>query len=128
MILKVLPKTVGFNIEIHGGQFGSTNAWDANAVVDRVLHLAYEEGGQGGRPIVFSSEDPLACTMLNWKQPNHAVFFATRAGYNADRGDNRRNSIKEAVRFARQENLLGIVCDARPLVSHSTLFLIFFPL
>ena len=45
--------------------------------------------------------------MLSLKQPNYPVFFLTESGcekYN----DPRTNSLHEAVRFARQTDLMGM--------------------
>ncbi|KAI8799690.1 hypothetical protein BJ742DRAFT_844824 [Cladochytrium replicatum] len=103
-----------------------------------------QPGGPHGertqRSIIFSSFNPGVCTAINWKQPNYGVFFGSRCGYAAVSGgstmvsprrrrkqqngegaekvetDRRCLSIKEAVRFARSSNLLGVVCDARPLI------------
>lgn len=63
-----------------------------------------------------------------------AVFFGTYCGLNVHRGmkrkhveddagikqdsnDIRCSSLKEAVKFAKQNNLLGVICNAQTLVS-----------
>ncbi|KAI8808814.1 hypothetical protein BJ742DRAFT_807702 [Cladochytrium replicatum] len=98
------------------------------------------QGERTQRSIIFSSFNPSVCMAINWKQPNYGVFFGSRCGYAAVSGgstmmtprrrrkrldgegaervetDRRCLSIKEAVRFARSSNLLGVVCDARPLI------------
>lgn len=77
------------------------------------------------------------CTALNWKQPNFSVFFASYCGLsrtgNAGGGlqynqagrlipanrieeDRRCTSIREAVKFAKANNLLGVMLDATMLV------------
>ncbi|GAA5978148.1 hypothetical protein JCM10908_004246 [Rhodotorula pacifica] len=89
------------------------------------------------RRIVLSSFNPIVCTALNWKQPNFSVFFASYCGLsrsgNAGGGvqegqagrlvpanrveeDRRCTSIREAVKFAKSNNLLGIMLDATMLV------------
>ncbi|GJN88570.1 hypothetical protein Rhopal_001536-T1 [Rhodotorula paludigena] len=92
------------------------------------------------RRIVLSSFNPVVCTALNWKQPNFSVFFASYCGLsrsgNAGGGlvgdgppqpgrlvpanrieeDRRCTSIREAVKFAKANNLLGIMLDATMLV------------
>ncbi|CAG8503704.1 1107_t:CDS:2 [Acaulospora colombiana] len=88
------------------------------------------------RSVIFSSFNPAICTALNWKQPN--LFFNSFCGFeneNVNRGkkrkerdgdgnvskdavyedikrDKRCTSIKEAVKFAKINNLLGLICEA----------------
>ncbi|KAJ2540793.1 phosphate system positive regulatory protein pho81 [Coemansia sp. RSA 1853] len=81
------------------------------------------------RNTIFCSYSPTICVALNWKQPNYAVFLLTSgrepvAAPSADVGDVRSAdapsfglpahhlSLKEAVRFACANNLLGIMCSS----------------
>ncbi|GAA6062254.1 hypothetical protein JCM10212_001768 [Sporobolomyces blumeae] len=82
------------------------------------------------RRIVLSSFNPVVCTALNWKQPNFSVFFASYCGLsrssseelgkmvpaNRVEEDRRCTSIREAVKFAKANNLLGIMLDATMLL------------
>ncbi|GAA6008997.1 hypothetical protein JCM10207_004059 [Rhodosporidiobolus poonsookiae] len=90
------------------------------------------------RRIVLSSFNPVVCTALNWKQPNFSVFFASFCGLSRTRNqpvttqatgepsklvpanrieeDRRCTSIREAVKFAKANNLLGVMLDATMLV------------
>jgi CDK inhibitor PHO81 len=95
--------------------------------------------------IVFSSYNPTVCTALNWKQPNFPVFLCNDLGREEDleRGGrkdlyegtkNARNdsrsptygeisgrttvSVKEAVRIAKDNNLMGLICCGRLLVRY----------
>ncbi|TNY19802.1 cyclin-dependent protein kinase inhibitor [Rhodotorula diobovata] len=92
------------------------------------------------RRIVLSSFNPVVCTALNWKQPNFSVFFASFCGLsrsasgagvgvavvdgqpgklvpaNRVEDDRRCTSIREAVKFAKANNLLGIMLEATMLV------------
>ncbi|GAA5885473.1 hypothetical protein JCM6882_009633 [Rhodosporidiobolus microsporus] len=90
------------------------------------------------RRIVLSSFNPVVCTALNWKQPNFSVFFASFCGLSRSRNspalapngqepsklvpanrveeDRRCTSIREAVKFAKANNLLGVMLDATMLV------------
>ncbi|KAJ2451166.1 phosphate system positive regulatory protein pho81 [Coemansia sp. RSA 2336] len=74
------------------------------------------------RNTIFCSYSPSICVALNWKQPNYAVFLMT-SGREAPDSDDAFNkdapsfgpytshlSLKEAVRFASANNLLGIMC------------------
>ncbi|CAG8692263.1 6341_t:CDS:2, partial [Dentiscutata heterogama] len=89
------------------------------------------------RSVMFSSFNPAICTTLNWKQPNYAVFFNSYCGFDnktinygkkrKEQGDDathgeeieqdkRCTSIKEAVKFAKINNLLGVIFEATLLV------------
>ncbi|KAJ3009142.1 ADP-ribosylation factor protein 3 [Thoreauomyces humboldtii] len=100
-------------------------------MVDSILQTVYDQAASY-RSIIFMSFNPAVCTALNWKQPNYGVFFGTSCGYPtegdaedadfpplADESvvrDPRSSSIKAAIRFAKSSNLLGVVCEAAPLV------------
>jgi CDK inhibitor PHO81 len=113
---------------------------EVNVFVDAILHTVYQSGtssstssATSSRKLLFSSRSPTVCTALNWKQPNYAVMFASYCGLAHDSGsavgagadgivrfapcdrgepDARRSSVSEAVRFAKSNNLLGIMVDA----------------
>jgi CDK inhibitor PHO81 len=108
-----------------------SNTSDAHLFVERILKLVYDTATRR-RSIIFSSFNPSICSIINWKQPNYGVFFGTRCGYVAQEGpwgqsveetDIRCNSIKEAVKFAKSSNLLGLICEAAPIVNDSYLTL-----
>lgn len=91
--------------------------------LDSILTVVYDSAQSsrdGGNSIIFSSTNPQVCLALNWKQPNYGVFFKTYAGYKLDRKyteqDSRCSSIKEAIKFAKSGNLLGIFCLDLPLL------------
>ncbi|KAJ3044483.1 phosphate system positive regulatory protein pho81 [Rhizophlyctis rosea] len=98
---------------------------DLNTLVDTVLQNVYDHANQ--RSIIFSSFNPSVCTAINWKQPNYGVFFRSRCGFGTLGGEGRNtrgvveadarcNSIKEAIHFAKSSNVLGVICEATPLV------------
>ncbi|KAJ1835551.1 phosphate system positive regulatory protein pho81 [Coemansia sp. RSA 2711] len=84
------------------------------------------------RNTIFCAYSPTICVALNWKQPNYAVFLLTSgrepldaSNTEAVAGDDVRSadapsfgppsyhlSLKEAVRFACANNLLGIMCNS----------------
>ncbi|KAK0549793.1 phosphate system positive regulatory protein pho81 [Tilletia horrida] len=133
-LLEVLPVSIGIDLDILYPS--STDVRDnavlpkmeVNQFVDAILHTVYNAGAshrEQSRKILFSSRSPTVCTALNWKQPNYAVFFASDCGISladSDKGalvpslrkevDPRRQSVAEAVRFARSNNLMGIMADA----------------
>lgn len=84
-----------------------------NSFADNCLKSVYDNSNQ--RSMIFSSFNPTCCTMMNWKQPNYGVFFRTRCGFQTDEPEPSK-SLKESVKFAKSYDLLGIICDARPIV------------
>ena len=81
------------------------------------------------RSIVFTAYNPTVCTALNWKQPNYPVLLCNDLGREgapaaqsneqspAVVSDGRRTtSVKEAVRVAKDNNLMGLICCSRLLV------------
>ncbi|EGG12856.1 uncharacterized protein MELLADRAFT_101443 [Melampsora larici-populina 98AG31] len=124
-----------------GGMIGATigycNGLDLDTLVDAVLKTIYEAAETNDRTgstklrrrLVLSSLDPSVCTALNWKQPNYAVFFASFCGVaglssdgqsllatNRELDDRRCSSMIEATRFAKANNLLGVMFDATLLL------------
>ena len=89
-------------------------AQDANTLVDAILRVVYQYGA--GRSVMFCSASPQLCLTTNLKQPNFPVVFRTYAGLRCSLTDARCNSIQQGVRFAKAANLLGILCEAAPLV------------
>lgn len=111
---------------------------DVNGLVDAILKDTFAHADavksvtprQIPRSLYFSSCNATICTALNWKQPNYPVFFASYAGQlNASASrhatamlsphgleivdeDRSCRSIKEAVKFSKANNLLGLVLDA----------------
>ncbi|GAA5878688.1 hypothetical protein JCM1840_000200 [Sporobolomyces johnsonii] len=115
---------------------------EVNEFVDSVLSTVYRSiqstslpsssvsSSPEHRRIVLSSFNPVVCTALNWKQPNFSVFFASYCGLsrssseelgkmvpaNRVEEDRRCTSIREAVKFAKANNLLGVMLDATMLI------------
>jgi CDK inhibitor PHO81 len=100
---------------------------------------------RSNRKIFFTAFDPNIASFLNLKQPNYAVFFASFCGIARARvtemlgngggelkpagvdeeEDKRCMSVREAVKFAKANNLLGLVLDATLIVRSSSLPLCF---
>lgn len=134
----MLPPSLGVDIEVRYPTRSDVrrlrlhDILEVNEFVDSVLSTVYEtiQSGQSTihRRIVFSSFNPVVCTALNWKQPNFSVFFASHCGLSRSNSegrmvaanrveeDRRCTSIKEAVKFAKANNLLGVMLDATILV------------
>lgn len=139
-LLAMLPASVGIDLDILYPSSADVRGnpslpkIEVNHFVDTILHAVYRaatQHRQQSRKILFTSRSPTVCTALNWKQPNYAVFFASDCGLRrtsddqrtilepSDRNepDPRRSSISEAVRFAKNNNLLGLAIDATLLDS-----------
>ncbi|KAI7904329.1 Glycerophosphoryl diester phosphodiesterase family-domain-containing protein [Cokeromyces recurvatus] len=120
--LKSVPKSVGFNIEVkypmidEAEQDELTSFQELNIYVDSILECVYDHVEEN-RHIIFSSFHPEICLALNLKQPNYPVFFLTDAG-TLSVADIRCNSLREAVRFAKQADLLGIVAASEPILTN----------
>lgn len=118
--LKSVPKSAGFNIEVkypmidEAEQDELTQFQELNIYVDTILECVYDNVEED-RHIIFSSFHPEICLALNLKQPNYPVFFLTDAG-TLPMADIRCNSLQEAVRFAKQADLLGIVAASEPIL------------
>lgn len=117
-----------------------------NLFVDSVLSIVFDHarvqraharpqsqqsgGGTAVRSVAFSSYSPSVCTALNWKQPNFPVFLCNDLGREevsmvppqmiaaATNHGRRSSSIKEVVRRAQSNNLMGLVIASRLLVCH----------
>lgn len=118
--LKRVPNTAGFNIEVkypmidEAEQDDLAQFQEINVYVDTILDCVYNNADQD-RHIIFSSFHPEICLALNLKQPNYPVFFLTDAG-TLELADVRCNSLQEAVRFAKQADLLGVVAASEPIL------------
>ncbi|KAG0146451.1 hypothetical protein CROQUDRAFT_44265, partial [Cronartium quercuum f. sp. fusiforme G11] len=135
--LEIDSGSVGKSGTQAGRMIGFCGGLELNVLVDAVLKTIYEAAQTSDRTnaahlrrrFVLSSFDPLVCTALNWKQPNYAVFFASYCGVaglsengrsllavNRDGRDRRCTSMIEATRFAKANNLLGVMFDATLLL------------
>ena len=122
---------------VEQAQLGIEGSANVNGLVDAVLKDTFDHAEalkqttprQVPRSLYFSSCDATICTALNWKQPNYPVFFTSYAGQLAARTSStspaiavpnavvvgeqdRCRSIKDAVKFSKANNLLGVVLDA----------------
>jgi CDK inhibitor PHO81 len=120
---------------------------NVNIFVDSILSVVFnharmlrETSPESMRSIVFSSYNPIVCTALNWKQPNFPVFLCNDLGREGEvefkgiggqsrlsgagevvRSSGRRTtSVKEAVRIAKDNNFMGLICCSRLLVGFSS--------
>lgn len=100
-----------------------------NTFVDSILSVVFEhtrdlraKSPDFMRSIVFTAYNPTVCTALNWKQPNFPVFLCNDLGRegalvsdgSSVASDGRRTtSVKEAVRVAKDNNLMGLICCSR---------------
>ncbi|KAF7721722.1 phosphate system positive regulatory protein pho81 [Apophysomyces ossiformis] len=148
-VLQKIPSNMGVHLELKYPYVNElaihtfANIADRNTFVDTILQCIYDHvrslpSDAQNTSIFFSSFNPAICTVVNWKQPNYAVFFNTYCGLNmgnSRRGTKRKSigseetnaevkhttdlrcaSLKEAVKFAKRNNLLGVISEATPLV------------
>ncbi|KAI2622609.1 Glycerophosphoryl diester phosphodiesterase family-domain-containing protein [Xylaria nigripes] len=120
-LFKKVPESVGFNIEMKYPMLLETEmhsmdtyAIELNSFCDTVLNKVYDLAKN--RHIIFSSFNPDICLCLSFKQPSIPIMFLTDAGV-SEVSDIRASSLQEAIRFASQWNLLGIVSNAGPFVN-----------
>lgn len=122
-LLETLPHNVALALDIRCTE----PMQPVSKCVDAVLHAVYSAADREHAPsrrLIFSSANPSACVALNWKQPNYAVFFVCRSTLSASSAsanlpldvDPRQSSVAEAVRFARGNNLIGLMADG-PLLA-----------
>ncbi|KAG7195411.1 Glycerophosphocholine phosphodiesterase [Scheffersomyces spartinae] len=120
-LFRKLPQNVGFNIELKYPMLDEAQhedmgeiAIDLNYYIDTILKVIYEEN-TSNRDILFSSFHPDICVLLLLKQPSMPILFLTEAGTEF-MADIRASSLQNAIRFAKNWNLLGIVSAAGALV------------
>ncbi|EPY52036.1 glycerophosphoryl diester phosphodiesterase Gde1 [Schizosaccharomyces cryophilus OY26] len=118
-ILEKVPQSVGLNVEFKYPMLSEAEeenllpvAYDYNAFVDTILSVIQKYGGH--RRYIFSSFNPDICILLSLKC-SVPVLFLTEGG-TAFRTDARAASLKNAIKFAAQWNLLGIVSACEPLI------------
>ena len=90
-----------------------TSAPEINLFVDTILSIIYKHGGK--RNITLSSFSPEICILLALKQHQYPVLFINKAG-SVPTGDTRAANLQQAIRFATQWNLAGIVMLEDPFV------------
>ncbi|KAI0518210.1 hypothetical protein F5B22DRAFT_76731 [Xylaria bambusicola] len=137
--LSVLPSSMNVNLQIlypsedNEKRFGTNPAMDTNSFIDAVLTIVFDHAREqraktlstpsAVRSVVFSSYNPTICATLNWKQPNFPVFLCNDLGReetmlapNVIQSSGRRTfSVKEVVRIAQNNNLMGLICSGRLL-------------
>ncbi|RDA93784.1 hypothetical protein CP533_0230, partial [Ophiocordyceps camponoti-saundersi (nom. inval.)] len=127
--LAALPAGVHVNLQIlyptaeEEKTLGLGPALDVNLSVDSILGAVFDDARAQRarqrphdvvRSVVFSSYSARVCAALNWKQPNFPVFLCNDLG-RCDGALRRSMSIKEAVRIAQSNNLMGLICHGRLL-------------
>ncbi|KAK8186702.1 Glycerophosphoryl diester phosphodiesterase family-domain-containing protein [Phyllosticta citribraziliensis] len=119
-----VPEDVGFNIEIKYprihealGAGVSPISHDLNTFIDTILatieRCTSSSSTPSPRPIVLTSFTPEVCILLAHKQRAFPILFITNGGKQpVEDHDVRAQSVRSAVRFARQWGLDGVVFAA----------------
>ncbi|KAJ3406350.1 hypothetical protein CcCBS67573_g01058 [Chytriomyces confervae] len=121
--LETLPMSLGFNVEIKYPlpdevEMESLKTMECNKFVDAIIETVLQYGKD--RHIVFSSFNAEAARMTKLKQSRYPVLFLTMGGKH-ETMDPRLNSVLAAARFAKLNNLDGIVSDATPILQDLSL-------
>lgn len=88
---------------------------EMNEYIDTTLDVVYELAGN--RSIFFTCFNPEVCILLSIKQKTYPVVFLNDSMISGPAGDQRATSLQQAMRFARQWSLQGIVMAAEPFVA-----------
>ncbi|KAI4109606.1 MAG: hypothetical protein LQ339_001719 [Xanthoria mediterranea] len=119
-LLAKLPDSIKFDIEIKYPMLFEAHAWqmesfgvEVNHLVDHVLDRVYRLAQT--RTIFFSSFSPEVCILLSRKQHVYPVYFLTESGH-IPSSDARADSLREAVWFAKNWRLAGVISRSQPLV------------
>ncbi|KAH0448281.1 hypothetical protein IEQ34_022081 [Dendrobium chrysotoxum] len=110
--LKVDPR-LGFNIELKFDDNLEYAEKDLLNAVEIVVRLVSTNAG--ARPVIFSTFQPDAARMIRRVQRDYPVFFLTDGGLKIH-GDERRNSLEEAVKLCVENGLEGIVSEVRAVL------------
>lgn len=125
-VLKNLPSTLGFNIEIKwpenitesSGDFHPPDI-DKNEYVDIILNTVLTRAGS--RCIIFSSSNANICSMVRLKQNQYPVLFLCNTNDpKAKLLDPRGDSLLRAAYFAQTMELFGIAANARDILDSSS--------
>ncbi|KAI8837987.1 Glycerophosphodiester phosphodiesterase domain-containing protein [Chytriomyces cf. hyalinus JEL632] len=121
--LETLPMNLGFNVEIKYPlpdevEMESLKTIECNKFVDAIIETVLQYGKD--RHIIFSSFNAEAARMTKLKQSRYPVLFLTMGGKH-ETMDPRLNSVLAAARFAKFNNLDGIVSDATSILQDLSL-------
>ncbi|KAF1889492.1 hypothetical protein Lal_00024819 [Lupinus albus] len=107
--LNVEP-SLGFNIEL---KFDDHIVYDQDHlahVLKAVLKVVFDHAKD--RPIIFSTFQPDAASLVKKLQSTYPVFFLTNGGCEIFE-DERRNSLEEALKLCLENGLQGIVSEIK---------------
>jgi glycerophosphodiester phosphodiesterase len=112
------PTNIGFNIELKvpledEAEREGIPMVDLDDYGEKVLACVFANAK--GRKILFSSFHPDVCSVFARKQSRYPVYLLTSAG-SENHLDIRCNSLQGAVRFAKSNNLRGIVSKGEPIL------------
>ncbi|TIA91139.1 hypothetical protein E3P99_01207 [Wallemia hederae] len=82
---------------------GTASNANINAYIDDILNISYATASSTTRNIAFVTPDTDIAVCLQWKQPHFPVFLSLTS----------EGSVKEAVKFIKSNNLLGLFVNAQ---------------
>ncbi|KAJ9119610.1 hypothetical protein QFC22_003319 [Naganishia vaughanmartiniae] len=123
-VLAALPVNIGLNLEIRykgktaAERDGTLRILDMNRVADSILHTVYTstgatrpDGQKRNRKIIFSSFQTTVCSPVIPPQ----IKFTDKLDQATPEEESL--SVREAVKLAKEQNMLGIVLDRRILTT-----------
>lgn len=108
---KVDP-SLGFNIELKFDDHIVYQREHLIHVLQVILQVVFEYAKD--RPIIFSTFQPDAAQLIRKLQSTYPVFFLTNGGSEVFY-DKRRNSLEEAMQWALENGLQGIVSEVKAI-------------
>ncbi|KAM0807364.1 putative GP-PDE domain-containing protein [Seiridium cardinale] len=121
-LFQKFPDDVNFDIELKYPMLWECPYWEMepywtemNEYIDTTLDVVFELGRN--RSIFFTCFNPEVCILLSTKQKTYPVVFLNDSMVSGPAGDQRAISLQQAMRFARQWGLQGIVMAAEPFVA-----------
>ena len=82
---------------------GTASNVNINAYIDDILNISYATASSTTRNVAFVTADTDIAVCLQWKQPHFPVFLSLTS----------EGSVKEAVKFIKSNNLLGLFVNAQ---------------
>ncbi|KAK9820936.1 hypothetical protein WJX74_010285 [Apatococcus lobatus] len=114
-VLTSIPESIGFDLEVKltTPDDQLTQPEQVDRLVQPILAVVQQARHSSARKMFFSSFDPEVCIALRQRQQDLPVFLLSTGPVSLKpHGDKRRNSVAEAVAFARSAGLDGLVLDS----------------
>lgn len=108
-----VDSSIGFNIELKFDDYLEYQEQELEPVLKHVLQVVSQYART--RPIIFSTFQPDAASLIRRLQNTYPVFFLTDGGMELYK-DVRRNSLDEAMKLCLASGLQGIVSEVKAIL------------